>query len=75
MFSVTQSAVAQSVRLNVVSKRSVKQSSVSRGGVVLVLLMFSRVSFSFKRARAVKEKSRWMMFSTLDDEDENEKCD
>lgn len=73
MFSVTQSAVAQSVRLNVVSKRSVKVRWV----VVALFLFFSCfscVSFSFKRARAVKEKSRWMMFSTLDDEDD-EKCD
>ena len=72
MFSVTQSAVAQSVRLNIVSKRSVKVRWV----VVALFLFFSCfscVSFSFKRARAVKEKSRWMMFSTLDEDDE--KCD
>ena len=74
MFSVTQSAVAQSVRLNVVSKRSVKVRWVVVA-LFLFFLCFSRVSFSFKRARAVKEKSRWMMFSTLDDEDDDEKCD
>ena len=57
MFSVTQSAVAQSVRLNVVSKRSVKVRWVVVA-LFLFFLCFSCVSFSFKRARAVKEKSR-----------------
>jgi len=53
-----------------------RQSSVS-GGVVLVFLVFL-VYLSLLNARAVKEKSRWMMclFSTLDDDDDDdEKCD
>ena len=53
-----------------------RQSSVS-GGVVLVVLVYL-VYLSLLNARAVKEKSRWMMclFSTLDDDDDDdEKCD
>ena len=73
MFSVTQSAVAQSVRLNVVSnKRSAKVRWVVVWSCVLVVVLvvfFSRISLSFKRAFVRwKRNPDGMMFSTSDDE-------